>query len=408
MQFKSPVLVELSQRNLIKDCTNFTQLDEILHTKSITLYCGFDLTAASLHVGNLVSIMIMRIFVKHNHNVIALVGGATSKIGDPSFKDAERPVLTADQVLQNKNGIKQCLLNFLPKQNVTFADNIDWFENFKYIDFLNEVGRFFTISKMLSLESVKLRIEREQSISFTEFNYSLLQAYDFYHLAKHHNCILQIGGSDQWGNITSGTEFARKKLGKEVFGLTTNLITTSDGKKMGKSVNGAVWLLASMLDPMEYFQYFRNVDDKDVLKFLYIYTDLAIAEIKNYENLTGQNINTAKDLLAFEATKIAHGQIIAQECLDKARSFFNQGNQNTSSPQHQPEAKFPLHSKLINIMVSLGFCNTNSNAKQLITQGGVKINEVSIADLAYTFQTSGIYTIVVGKKNFKTIQISDN
>jgi tyrosyl-tRNA synthetase len=398
--FKSDVLAELSARGFLKDCTKFERLDELLANKKITLYCGFDLTAQSLHVGNLVAIMILRHFQKCGHKVIVLLGGGTSQIGDPSGKDKERKILDSQSLEDNKNGVRASLLQFLDDREVTFVDNAHWLEGLGYIEFLNEVGRHFTLSKMLALESVKNRLEREQSMSFTEFNYSLLQSYDFYILAKGYDCVLQVGGSDQWGNIVSGTDFVGKKLDKEVFGLTTELITTADGKKMGKSENGAVWVRSEYLNTFEYFQFFRNVDDRDVGRFLRLYTELDLDEIGRLEKLTGKDINLAKERLAFEAVKICHGETLATECQEKARAFFNENSQISGAGK---EVK--VGAKLLDILVELDFTESKSEAKKLITQGAVCLGDVKITDINHTFEKVETVSLVVGKKRFISLSI---
>ncbi|MFT4967982.1 MAG: tyrosyl-tRNA synthetase, partial [Candidatus Deianiraeaceae bacterium] len=316
IKLKSDVLNYLQERGFIKDGTDLTSLDDMCVNRSITLYTGYDLTAKSLHAGNLMTLMMLRAFQKFDHNVITLLGGATTKIGDPTGRDTARPILTDTQISENLTGISRNFHQFLNADRLEIVNNGEWLMRVGYIDLLQEVGRHFTIDRMSAMDSVSLRMERG-SLTFTEFNYMLMQAYDFLHLFKNRECVLQIGGSDQWGNIIQGVElirriyFEKEQKQAKSFGLTCPLITKSDGSKMGKSADGAIWLTKDLLSHFEYFQYFRNIADDDIGKCLRFFTELPMTEVQRYENLRGKEINEAKKILAFEATKIAHGEKLA-------------------------------------------------------------------------------------------------
>jgi tyrosyl-tRNA synthetase len=314
MQFKSPFLQELQDRGFIYQGTDLESLDALTIKESITLYIGYDATAASLHVGNLMTIMLMRIAQRHGHKPIVLMGGATTKVADPSGKDKTRPPLDETKIQQNIEtirGVFEKYLDFKAGKNVaTMVDNNDWLADLKYMDFLAEYGAMFSINRMLTFESIKQRLEREQSLSFLEFNYMVLQGYDFLELYKKHNCVLQMGGSDQWGNILNGVELIHKALGKKSYGLTCPLITTASGAKMGKSSAGAVWLNGDNLAPSEFFTYWRSVEDPDVVRFMKLYTDIPVNEINELAN--NLDINALKERLAFEVTKLAHGEEAAK------------------------------------------------------------------------------------------------
>ena len=325
MNFKSNFLKTFVERGFYNNCTHPKELDDLLAKQEIKAYIGFDCTAKSLHVGSLMQIMTLRMLQKTGHTPIILLGGGTTKIGDPSGKDEARKFLSNEEIEENLKGIRQTLEKFLVmsgKNSTIVVNNDAWLQDLSYIDFLRNTGKHFTINKMLTFDSVKTRLEREQPLTFLEFNYMILQAYDFFELNKQIDCKLQIGGSDQWGNIVNGVDLTRK-IGNlqneknQVFGLTTDLLTTADGKKMGKTADGAVWLDEKMLSPYDYFQYFRNVDDSDVSRFLKLFTDLELGEIEKLEKLEGQDINHAKEILAFETTKICHGEEKAKEAESK-------------------------------------------------------------------------------------------
>jgi tyrosyl-tRNA synthetase len=405
------MLNNLLSKKLIKDCTNQDALLQRLESEKITFYFGVDLTADGIHVGHLSGLMLAKRLLDAGHFAIVLLGDGTTKIGDPTGKDKERPIISQEQIEANKKGIKSGIEQILGKDNpsVKFVANAQWLDKLSYIDVLNEVGRHYTLAKMLSLESVKLRLEREQSITFTEFNYSILQGYDFYHLAKHYDCTLQIGGSDQWGNITSGTELARKKLEKEVFGLTIPLLTKSDGSKMGKSEGGAVWVNGEKLSDFAYFQFFRNVDDADIEKMLHTFTLLDNDQITELTNLKGRDVNIAKEVLAFEATKICRGLQPAQKCLEDAKNLFSQ--QDTLVSTLNLEVKTcELGCKIVEVLINLGFAKSNSEAKNLLAAGAVRMiddkgDETKINDSSFAFYQKGDFVIKCGKKNIGKIKV---
>jgi tyrosyl-tRNA synthetase len=352
--------------------------------------------------------MILRLLQKHGHKPLILLGGGTTKIGDPSGKDEARQVLSEEKIAENLSGIKKTLEKFISFEGANGAvlvNNNDWLKNLNYLDFLQQIGRHFSINRMLTFDSVKTRLEREQPLSFLEFNYMILQAYDFYELNKNHGCRLQIGGSDQWGNIVNGVELTRRISAKESFGLTSNLLTTADGKKMGKTADGAVWLDETMLSPFDYFQYFRNTHDLDVGKFLRLFTDLEISEIKKLEKLPDQQINAAKEILAFEAVKICHGEEIAQEVLQKAREIFAAKNADAFEKKEiflgEEKSK-----KLVEIIFEIGAAESKSAAKKLIEGKAVKINGEAVLDVNFLIEKTGEFELSVGKKKFFKIVIN--
>ena len=323
-------LEEFEARGFFHQCTDKDVLKKLINSKSIPAYIGFDCTAKSLHVGSLMQIMIFRLMQRHNLKPIVIVGGATTKIGDPSFKDEARKMLDDSAIQENMNGIKSVLAKFIKfgdgAGDALMLNNDEWLANLNYLEFLRDIGPHFSINRMLSFDSVKLRLEREQNLSFLEFNYMLLQAYDFVELYKRYSCRLQIGGSDQWGNIVNGIELNRRLGSKDdIFGLTTPLITTSSGAKMGKTMSGAVWLSEEMLSSYDYYQFWRNTEDLDVIKFMKLFTELPLAEIEKYTTLKGSEINQAKKVLAFEATKLCHGEEKAKLAEETARKIFEEG-----------------------------------------------------------------------------------
>jgi len=414
MNLKSSFLQEFFERGYLAQCTDISSLDDIFLQQKVTAYIGFDCTAKSLHVGSLIQIMILRLLQKHNHKTIILLGGGTTKIGDPSGKDDARQILDSSKINENLNGIHKTLQKFINFQEnkAILINNDNWLKDLNYVEFLRKVGKHFSVNKMLNFDSVKLRLEREQPLSFLEFNYMILQAFDFYELHKNYDCVLQIGGSDQWGNIVNGVELIRK-LGfengfsakkSEAFGLTSPLLTTFDGKKMGKTAEGAVWLDESMLSSFDYFQYFRNTHDNDVIKFLKLFTDLSLEEIKKFENLNGQEINKAKEVLAFEATKICHGEEIANQILIKARGIFLQKNsENFEEKIITIEENNPK--KLFEIIFEIKATESKADAKRLIEGKAIKINNEIIADINYSISTKNAFELSIGKKKFFKIII---
>jgi tyrosyl-tRNA synthetase len=438
-EFSSNFLREFKERGFFALATHEKELDSALAKGAITAYIGFDCTAKSLHAGSLIQIMILRLLQKHGHKPLVLLGGGTTKIGDPSGKDEARQVLTPEKIQENLNGIRKTLEKFISFEGnnaATLVNNDDWLKNLNYLEFLRDVGRYFSINRMLTFDSVKTRLEREQPLSFLEFNYMILQAYDFYELNHKYGCSLQIGGSDQWGNIVNGVELIRRKsaetlskkivdkatlkteihqdedfsdegrnfiLGTNAFGLTSPLLTTADGKKMGKSADGAVWLDAEMLSPFDYFQYFRNTHDKDVGKFLRLFTDLEIAEIENLEKLKDQEINKAKEVLAFEVVKICHGENVANEVLQKAREIFV--SKSSAAFEIKEVSLSDEGKKLIEIMKEIGAVESNGEAKKLIEGKAVKINGEAVIDVKLSFKEAAEFDLSVGKKKFFKIVI---
>jgi tyrosyl-tRNA synthetase len=415
MNLKSSFLHEFFERGYLAQCTDITKLDEVLFQQKITAYIGFDCTAKTLHVGSLIQIMILRLLQKHGHKAIILLGGGTTKIGDPSGKDDARQILDSNKINENLVGIRETLQKFINFQEnkAILINNDDWLKNLNYVDFLREIGKHFSINRMLTFDSVKSRLEREQPLSFLEFNYMILQAFDFYELYKNHDCALQIGGSDQWGNIVNGVELIRR-LGfeknlvakkSEAFGLTSPLLTTFDGKKMGKTADGAVWLDKEMLAPFDYFQYFRNTHDGDVIKFLKLFTDLTLEEIKKLENFQGQEINKVKEILAFETTKICHGEEIANQVLKKAREIFLQKNVEAFEEKiiafEEGNQK-----KLVDIIFEIKATESKADAKRLIEGKAVKINNEIIADINHFVSNKNTFELSVGKKKFFKIIIT--
>ncbi|HLD76507.1 MAG TPA: tyrosine--tRNA ligase [Rickettsiales bacterium] len=405
MNFKSQFLQELKWRGFIAQMTHQKELDELMSREKIAAYIGFDCTATSLHVGSLIQIMILRLLQKHNHRTIILLGGGTTRIGDPSGKDEARQILSEDKIQQNLQGIKNTLAKFISFENNTaiLVNNDDWLKNLNYIEFLRDIGRHFSVNRMLTFESVKTRLERDQPLSFLEFNYMILQAYDFYILNKDLNCHLQIGGSDQWGNIVNGIELIRRvHPEQQAFGLTSPLLTTSDGKKMGKTADGAVWLDDTIFSPFDYFQYFRNTTDADTIKFLKLFTDLSHEEISQFENLQGQEINKAKEILAYETTKICHGEKAAFEALNKAREIFISKNNSAFT-----EIIITLNGekKLVEIMKEINACASNGEARRLIEGHGIKINDEVVVDINFTINAACEFDLQIGKKKFFRIII---
>jgi tyrosyl-tRNA synthetase len=385
---RSDFIRVLSERGYIHQCTDLAALDAQARASMITAYVGYDCTADSLHIGNLVSIMMLHWLQKTGHQPIALMGGGTTRIGDPSGKTETRQLLSDADIEANMASIKRCFTNFLSfgggPTAAVMVNNADWLDDLKYIPLLRDVGRHFSVNRMLTMDSVKLRLERDQPLSFLEFNYMILQAYDFVELAKRQNCILQMGGSDQWGNIVMGVELGRRVADLSLFGLTTPLITTASGTKMGKTAQGAVWLNPDRLPPYDYFQFWRNTEDEDVGRFLKLFTDLPIPEIARLEKLQGAEINEAKKVLAFEATKLCHGEAAAQAAAETARKTFEEGAAGGDLPSvpvtmEALQAGLPL----FRLMVQVGVSASNGEARRLIEQGGARVNDVVVKDVGF-------------------------
>jgi tyrosyl-tRNA synthetase len=385
---RSDFIRVLSERGYIHQCTDLAALDAQARAGMITAYVGYDCTADSLHIGNLVSIMMLHWLQKTGHRPIALVGGGTTKIGDPSGKTETRQLLTDADIEANMASIKRCFANFLSfgggPNAAVMVNNADWLDDLKYIPLLRDVGRHFSVNRMLTMDSVKLRLERDQPLSFLEFNYMILQAYDFVELAKRHNCVLQMGGSDQWGNIVMGVELGRRMADLSLFGLTTPLITTASGAKMGKTAQGAVWLNPDRLPPYDYYQFWRNTEDEDVGRFLKLFTDLPLDEIARLEKLQGAEINEAKKVLAFEVTKLCHGDEAAKAAAETARKTFEEGAVGGDLPSvpvtmEALQAGLPL----FRLMVQVGVSASNGEARRLIEQGGARVNDVVVKDVGF-------------------------
>ena len=376
----SEFLKILRERGFFNQCTDEAQLDKALSSGMVTAYTGYDATAKSLHVGNLLSVMMLRWLQKTGHRPIVLLGGGTTKVGDPSGKDEGRRLLSDADIQANINGIKTAFAKFIDLDKAEVVNNDDWLKNLNYIEFLRDFGRHFTINRMLTFDSVKLRLEREQPLTFLEFNYMLLQAYDFHELYKRYGCTLQMGGSDQWGNIINGVELIRRVLQKESFGLTCPLLTTSSGAKMGKSVSGAVWLNADMLTPYDYYQFWRNTEDADTGKFLKLFTELPMDEITRLERLAGAEINEAKKVLAFEATRMCHGDKAASEAAETARKTFEEGASAEGLPTFSlPRAKLAEGVPAFILFKEAGLASSGGEAKRLIAGGGARINDERVS-----------------------------
>lgn len=408
--FKSEFLRTLTERGYIHQQTDAAALDQRAACGIVCAYIGFDATASSLHVGNLVQIMLLHRLQQTGHRPIVLMGGGTTKVGDPSGRDETRQLLTDEQINANIAGIRKVFGNFLrfddSPTGALMVNNDEWLSDLKYIPFLREVGRHFSINRMLTMDSVKLRLEREQPLTFLEFNYMILQGYDFVELNKRYDCILQMGGSDQWGNILQGVELGRRLRDKELFGVTSPLMTTASGAKMGKTAAGAVWLSPDRLPAYDYWQFWRNAEDGDVGRFLRIFTDLPLSETSRLEQLQGAEINEAKKILATEATRLCHGDAAARDAAETAAKAFV-GAATDGLPTLTLEAGATL--SILDVVVGLGMASSRSEARRLIEQGGVKLNDqpvqsatamVSGADLG----AQGQARLAVGKKRHGLIK----
>jgi len=413
----------IKSRGYLHQCTNEIGVSQTLKDSSIG-YIGFDCTSDSLHAGSLLPLMLLRIFQKFGHTPILLLGGGTTLVGDPSGKDETRKILSEDNIANNKKKLKEVFQKFVSFESSNGAlliDNYDWLINLKYINFLREIGSKFSVNKMMSLESIKQRLNREQNLSFLEFNYSLLQAYDFLELKRKKNCKIQFGGSDQWGNIVSGIDLIRKITNEEVFGITTPLITTSSGKKMGKTEDGAIWLSEDKLDITSFWQYWRNTSDDDVIKFLYLFTELENKEIEKLETLKGEELNNAKILLANEVTKLCHNEEKSNKAENEAKSILTSNKFNFETLKNT-ENKIVLNLDQIylgitikQILIDLKLCNSNGEAKRLIDQKAVKINKEIIKDkdliidiknfIKESNNKNQYLVIYVGKKKFGVVEL---
>lgn len=415
--YKSEFLNTLEERGFIHQCSDFEALDAKLCEGVQSAYIGFDATAKSLHIGNLTGIMMLYWFQQSGHKPITLMGGGTSKIGDPSFKDEQRNLMDDATIEDNMKNIQAtCFKQFLKygngETNALMVNNNDWLDGLKYLDFLRDYGRHFTVNRMLSFDSVKTRLERESPLSLLEFNYMVMQGYDFVELHKRYGTILQMGGSDQWGNIINGVELGRKAHRQSLFALTAPLLTTPDGAKMGKTVNGAVWLNAAMLSPYDYFQYWRNVDDAMVSTLLRRFTILPMDEIKKLEALQGAEINEAKKVLAFEATKLCHGESAAKEAQETAEKTFEQGSVGDDLPSIQVDkARLADGISALDIFVESGLVESKGEAKRLIKGGGARVNDNAIQDMGLNISegdltAEGYIKLSAGKKKHALVKVS--
>ena len=411
---KNSFLSEMKSRGYLNQCTDLENLEKISKDKSIKAYIGFDCTAPSLHVGSLLQIMLLRLLQKHGHQPIVLLGGGTTLIGDPSGKDSTRKILKQKDIKKNISSIKKLFEKLLPVKNKKikpiFVDNYQWLSKLKYIDFLREIGKHFTINKMLSFDSVKLRLDREQSLSYMEFNYMILQSYDFYQLYKKHDCILQMGGSDQWGNIVSGVELIRRILQKNSYGLTTPLITLSSGAKMGKTEKGAVWLDQKMFSSYDYWQFWRNTSDNDVKKFLNYFTEIEVNELsEKIEN--EKDINNLKILLANEATTIMHGTKAAKDCAATAKETFVKGGLGKNIPVKTiSKKKLSEGINIIELIFQNGLVNSKSEVRRILKNNGIRVNDNVISDEKKIINMENVskdnsIKLSIGKKNHLKVKI---
>jgi tyrosyl-tRNA synthetase len=413
-KLKSDFLNELAARGYIHQATDEAGLDLLARTERVTGYIGFDCTAPSLHVGNLLGIMMLRKLQQTGHQPIVLIGGGTTKVGDPSGKDEARKLLSDAEIAANIAGIEQVFAKFLSfgrgANDALMINNADWLDGLNYIDFLRDYGRHFSVNRMLTYDSVKLRLEREQPLSFIEFNYMVLQAYDFVELYRRHGCRLQLGGSDQWGNIVGGIELGRRTDGAELFGLTSPLLTTSSGAKMGKTAAGAVWLSADMVSPYDYWQFWRNSEDADVERFLKLFTEIPLDEIAKLAALRGAELNEAKKTLATEATALVHGRDAADRAAETARATFEQGEIAVTLPTIEvPRAELEKGWGVLTANLEAGFVASTGEARRQIKSGGIKINDVTVTDekrklTLADLTPEGVIKLSLGKKRHALIR----
>ncbi|MCJ8311049.1 MAG: tyrosine--tRNA ligase [Rhizobiaceae bacterium] len=406
--FKSDFLQTLSERGFIHQISDETGLDDLLSKESVTAYIGFDATAKSLHVGSMTQIMLLHWFQKTGHRPIALMGGGTSMVGDPSGKDDARQLMTRELIDANKTEIMKCFAPFMTfgdgPTDAIMADNADWLLELNYVDFLREYGRHLSVNAMLARDSVKTRLDREQHLSFLEFNYMCLQAYDFVELNRRYDCRLQMGGSDQWGNIVSGVDLGRRSGCEQLFALTSPLLATASGAKMGKTASGAVWLNPDMLPTFDFWQYWRNTEDADVGKFLKLFTELPLDEIARLEALEGAELNEAKKILATEATSLVHGRDLAEQAAETARKTFEEGAKASDLPSVSiAAADFEAGAGLLGLIVTAGLAKSNGEARRHIKAGAIKINDEPVSDEGLTVDSGyldadGSMKLSFGKK----------
>ncbi len=411
MRFKSEFLQEIKQRGFIYQDIEIENLDNIMSKNKISGYIGFDITSDSLHVGSLIQLMLLHWLDFYNHQSIALVGGGTTLIGDPSGKDQTRKILSKKEIDKNIENIEKTFDRFINiKKNSLIINNYEWLSNINYIDFLREFGSKITLNRMLTFDSIKNRLDREQPLSILEFNYMLLQAYDFYHLNKEFNCILQMGGSDQWGNILSGVDFIRRINKRDAFGITSPLITNNDGSKMGKTADGAIWLNKDKISSLDFFQYWRNVNDEDVPRFLNLFTKISIEEIKKLSKLKGQEINEAKKTLAYEITKLVRGKEDADEAIQITNNIFDSNIVDKRLPNISEQRLNIKNGKftILDAIEGLKLVNSRSEIKRLIKSDGIKVNDVLYknSDLSLNdFSEKNEIKIMIGKKKVGILKI---
>ena len=415
MATSSAFLTELISRGFMHQATNLEGLDALSSQQPISGYIGFDCTADSLHVGSLIQIMMLRLLQKHGHKPIVLMGGGTTKVGDPSGKDEARPLLSDQGIETNKVGIRKIFEKYLAfgdgPSDAIMVDNADWLDGLAYIKFLRDFGSHFSINRMMGMDSIKTRLEREQNLSFLEFNYAILQAYDFCELRRRYGCALQMGGSDQWGNIVTGIDLTRRVDGQEVFGLTSPLITTASGAKMGKSAAGAVWLNEDKLSAFDFWQFWRNTEDADVGRFLRLFTELSEADIKQLEALEGSDINLAKITLANAATTLCHGKVAADAAEQTARQSFSEGGIADGLPTLTITTSELEQTSLIDVFVQIGLASSKGEVRRLIKGGGARLNNQPVTEedhmlQARDFDKNGKAQISAGKKRRAVIQLS--
>ena len=410
---KSDFMRVMMTRGFLADCTDYQALDEAFLKGVVPAYIGYDATAASLHVGHLLNIMVLRWLQKCGHKPITLMGGGTTKVGDPSFRAEERPLLTPEKIDENIAGMQQVFARYLAygdgPTDAIMLNNAEWLDHLNYLEFLRDIGRHFSVNRMLSFDSVKSRLDREQSLSFLEFNYMILQAYDFLEINRRYGCLLQMGGSDQWGNIVNGVDLTRRVVDHEVYGLTTPLLTTSDGRKMGKSANGAVWLNGAMLSPYEFWQFWRNSTDADVGRFLKLFTELPVEECDRLGALQGSEINAAKIILANEVTTLLHGGDAAQAAEATAREVFEKGGIGddlptiTLSPDEVSDGI-----GIVQLFVRAGLSASGKDAKRLISEGGAKVNDDIVTDSGLRYGAGDLaepLKLTAGKKRHALVTL---
>ncbi|MCT4609989.1 MAG: tyrosine--tRNA ligase [Pelagimonas sp.] len=412
---KSDFMRVMMERGFLADCTDYQNLDEALIKGVVPGYIGFDATAKSLHVGSLIQIMMLRWLQKTGHQPITLMGGGTTKVGDPSFRADERPLLTPDQIDDNIAGIKKVFAKYLDYDRADtpalMLNNAEWLDGLNYLEFLRDIGRHFSVNRMLSFESVKSRLDREQSLSFLEFNYMILQAYDFLELNRRYGCLVQFGGSDQWGNIVNGIDLTRRVIDKQIYGLTSPLLTTSDGKKMGKSADGAVWLNADMRSPYEFWQFWRNTTDADVGRFLKLYTEMPVDECERLGALAGSEINDAKIVLANAVTSLCHGAEAAAAAEQTAREVFEKGGVGDDLPTLELTAEeIGDGISIVQLIVRSGLAKSGKEAKRLISENGAKLDDAALSEAGLVLDAQALSSPIklsAGKKRHALVKLAD-